>query len=93
MTSVTVVVVEEPVDRAVAEDVVGDVLDQLRLVGGRQRRPLLGEGGLELLLHPPAEVVLGEPLVVEDRAELFDEVVVDLLAQLVEHRIPSLDAT
>ena len=36
-------VLEETVDRSVAEDVVGDVLDQLRLVGGRQRCPLLGE--------------------------------------------------
>ena len=83
-------VLEEPVDRAVAEDVVGDVLDELGLVGGRQRRPLLGQGRLQLLVHPAAEVVLGEPLVVEDRAELVDQVVVDLLAELVEHRVAPL---
>ena len=43
-------------------------------------------------MDPAAEVVLGQPLVVEDRAELVDEVVVDLLAQLVEHRVPALGA-
>jgi hypothetical protein len=82
-------VLEEAVDRAVAEDVVGDVLDELGLVGGRQRRPLGGEGGLELLVHPAPEVVLGQPLVVEDGAELVDQVVVDLLAQVVENGIPA----
>ena len=84
------VVLEEPVDRAVAEDVVGDVLDELRLVGRRQRRALLGEGGVELLVHPPAEVVLRQALVVEDRTELVDQVVVDPLPQLVQHRIAPL---
>ena len=83
-------VVEEPVDRAVAEDVVGDVLDELGLVGGRQRGPLLGQGGVELVVDPATQVVLGEPLVVEDRTQLVDEVVVDLLAELVEHRVASL---
>ena len=85
-------VLEEAVDRAVAEDVVGDVLDELGLVGGRQRRPLLGQGGVELLVDPAAEVVLRQPLVVEDRAELVDQVVVDPLAQLVEHRVATLRA-
>ena len=86
-----VVVLQQPVDRAVAEDVVGDVLDELRLVGGRERRPLLGQRGVELLVDPPAKVVLGQPLVVEDRTELVDQVVVDPLAQLVEHRIAPAD--
>ena len=39
---------------------------------------------MELLVDTAPEVVLGQPLVVEDRAELVDQVVVDLLAQLVE---------
>ena len=63
-----VLVLQQPVDRPVAEDVVGDVLDELGLVGRRQRRPLLGERRVELLVDAPAEVLLGEPLVVEDRA-------------------------
>ena len=82
-----VLVLQQPVDRAVAQDVVGDVLDELRLVGGRQRGPLLGECRLELLLHPTPQVVLGQPLVVEDRPELVDQVVVDLLAKIVEDRV------
>ena len=89
MTSVIVVVLEEPVDRAVAEDVVGDVLDELGLVGRRQRGPLLGQRGVQLVVDATAQVVLGEALVVEDRTELVDQVVVDLLAELVEHRIAS----
>ena len=82
-----VLVLQQAIDRAVAEDVVGDVLDQLRLVGGRQRRPLLRQRGMELLVDATAQVVLGQPLVVEDRAELVDQMVVDLLPELVEHRI------
>ena len=48
------------------------------------------ERGVQLLVDAAAEVVLGQPLVVEDRAELVDQVVVDLLAQLVEHRVAPL---
>ena len=58
MTSVMSSSLQQPVDRAVAEDVVGDVLDQLGLVGGRQRRPLLGQRGVQLLVDPAAQVVL-----------------------------------
>ncbi len=35
----------------------------------------------------PTQLVLREAPVVEDRTELLDEVVVDLLAQLVQHRV------
>src|SRR5690606_14253932 len=67
-----------------------DVLDELRLVGRRQRGALDREGGVELVLHATAQVVLRQALVVEDRTELVDQVVVDLLAELVEHRIATL---
>ena len=82
-----VLVLQEAIDRAVAEDVVGDVLDELGLVGGRQRRALLRERGVQLLVDAAPQVVLGQPLVVEDRAQLVDQVVVDLLPELVEHRV------
>ena len=85
-------VVEEAVDGAVAQDVVGDVLDELRLVGRRQGRALLSEGLVKLIVDATAEVVLGEALVVEDRPQLVDEVVVDLLAELVEDGISPLGA-
>ena len=87
-----VVVLQQPVDGAVAEDVVGDVLDELGLVGGREGRLLLGQGGVQGVLHALLQVVLGEPLVVEGRAQLFDEVGVDLLAQLVEDRVAAAAA-
>ena len=45
---------------------------------------------MELLVDPPAEIVLGEPLVVEDGAELVDEHVVDLVAQLVQDGVAAL---
>ena len=82
-------VLEVAVDGAVAEDVVGDVLDELGLVGRRQRGLLLGQRLLQLVLHADAQVVLTHAPVVEERTELVDEVVVDLLPQLVEHRIPA----
>ncbi len=81
------VILEQAVDGAIAEDVVGDVLDELRLVGGAQRDPLLDEGGVELLVDAQLKVVLRQSLVVEDRAELLDQVLMDPLAQLVEHRV------
>src|SRR5690606_33830198 len=65
-------------------------LDQLRLVRRRQRRPLLGQRGVELLVDAAPQVVLRQALVVEDRPELVDQVVVDPLAQLVEHRVAPL---
>src|SRR5207253_1931283 len=43
-----------------------------------------GERGVELLVDATAEVLLGQPLVVEDRPELVDQVVMDLLTKLVE---------
>jgi hypothetical protein len=44
-------------------------------------------------LHPATQVVLRQALVVEDRTELVDQVVVDLLTKVVEDRItPSPDA-
>ena len=64
-------------DRPVAQDVVGDVLDQPGLVGRRQRCPFLGQRRVQLLVHPAAQVVLRQSLVVEDRTELVDQVVVD----------------
>ena len=82
-----VFVLQEAIDRAVAEDVVGDVLDELGLVGGRQRGALLGECGLQLLVDAAPQIVLGEPTVVEDRAQRVDQMVVDLLPELVEDRV------
>ena len=87
-----VVFLQVAVDRAVAEDVVGDILDELGLVGGRQRRLLLGQGLLELVLDPGPKVVLAEATVVEKGTELVDQVVVDLLAQVVEHRVAAARA-
>src|SRR5438132_1187206 len=74
-------VLQEAVDGAIAQDVVGDVLDELRLVGGRERCLLLGQRRVELVGDAQAEIALAEAPVIEDRSELFDEVVVDLLAQ------------
>src|SRR5205085_12134619 len=80
-------VLEEPVDRAVAEDVVGDVLEELGPVRARQRNALPAEDDLELLLQLAGELLLPDAPVVEERAELVDQKVVHPLAQLVEERI------
>ena len=85
------VLLQQLVDRAVTQDVVGHVLDELRLVGGRQRRALLLERGQQLLVHATTQVVLAQPLVIEDRTQLFDQVAVDTLTQLVEHGIATAD--
>ena len=50
------------------------------------------EGGVELVVDPAAQVVLGQPLVEEDRAQLVDQLVVDPLAQLVAARGPAASA-
>ncbi len=84
-----VLVVQKLVDRSVAEDVVGDVLDQLSLVGGRHRCALCCDGSVELLVDPPAQVLLGQTSVEQDRAELVDQLLVDAMAQLVERRVAS----
>ena len=47
---------------------------------------------MQLLVDATPEVVLGQALVVEDRPELVDEVVVDPLAQLIEHGVSTLGA-
>ncbi len=77
-----IIVSEQLVDRAIAEDVIGDVLDELCLVGRRQRRPLHGDRPVQGLVHLLAKVILTETLVVEDRAQLFDERAVDSMAEL-----------
>jgi hypothetical protein len=45
-----IAVLEQPVDRAIPQDVVGDVLDELGLVRRGERRALDGQGGVELVL-------------------------------------------
>ena len=80
-------VLEEPVDRAVAEDVVGDVLEELGPVRARQRDALPAEDDLQLLLQLAGELLLPDAPVVEQRAELVDEEVVHAPTQLVEERV------
>ena len=46
----------------------------------RQRR-------VELLVHLALEILWSQPAVVEDRAELLDEALVDLVTQVVQDRI------
>ena len=77
---------EEAVDRAVAERVVGDVLDELRALGGRERGVLFAQRLVHLLLHEAAQLVLVDVLVGELRADLVDHELVDAQAQLFELR-------
>ena len=81
-------VVQEAVDRAVAERVVGDVLDQLRTLGGRERGVLLAQRLVHLLLHEAAELVGLDIVVGELRADLVDHELVDAQAQLLELSSP-----
>ena len=83
-----VLFVEVAIDGAVAEDVVGDVLDELGPIGSREGRLLLLQRPLQLILNADAQVVLAHSPVVEERPELVDQVVVDLLPELVKDGIP-----
>ena len=79
---------QEAVDRAVAERVVGDVLDELGALGGRERDVLLAQRLVDLLLHEAAQLVLVDVVVGELRADLVDDELVDAQAQLFELRRP-----
>ena len=80
-----IVVAEQRVDRSVAENVIGDILNQLRFVSRRQRGPLLGQSRDQLLMNLLAKIVLRQPTVVQDRAKFIDEAVVNPLPQLIQH--------
>ena len=60
-------------ERAVAEDVVGDLLGDAGAVGDGQRRLVLGEHLLQRLAHLLLELGLGEPRVVELGAEVVQQ--------------------
>ncbi len=67
-------------------------MDELGLVGRRQRGLLLGQRLLQLVLDAHPEVVLAQPPVVEQGAELVDQMVMDLLPELVEDGVPTAGA-
>ena len=77
-------VAQEDVDRAVAQDVVADVLDDLGPVDRAQRSLGAGEHVLEGRAHPRLEVLLLHVGVVELRAELVEQLGVHLGLQLLE---------
>ena len=81
-------VVQEAVDRPVAERVVGDVLDELGPLGGRERGVLVAQRLVDLLLHEAPELVLFDVVVGELRADLVDHELVDAQAQLFDLRRP-----
>ena len=62
-----------------AEDLVADVLRDAGAVGGRERRVLGLDDGLERLPHPLLEVGLLEVRVVQLRSEAADQRLVDAL--------------
>ena len=66
--------------------VVGDVLDQLGALGGRQRDLLVDERLVDVLVHEAAQLVLADGLVGEHRADLLDDELVHPLAQVLELR-------
>jgi hypothetical protein len=75
---------EERLDRAVAQDVVGDLLRDARPVGHRQRGLLAGEHLLQRDAHLLLELGLGEPGVVELRTEGLQQLLVDLALEIGE---------
>ena len=83
-------VLEVSLDGPVAEDVVGDVLAQPGLVGQRQGRGLVGQGGLEVRVHARPQVLGREPPLGQLGAELLDEALVHAEVDLLEQPGPRL---
>ena len=77
-------VVQEAVDRTVTERVVGDVLDQLRAFGGRQRGVLVAEALVDLLLHEATQFGFVDLVVRQLRTDLVDHELVHAQAQLFQ---------
>ncbi len=77
---------EEGVDRSVAEDVVGDLLEELETVGTRQRdRLLLVERPLEHLHDAELELGIAHLAVVQGGTETLDDLVVELAPEVLTH--------
>ena len=77
---------EERIDRTVAENVVGDLLQQLQTVGpGQRNRLLLVECPLEHLHDAELQLGVAHLTVVQRRAETLDDLVVELAPQILAH--------
>ena len=77
-------VAQQRLERAVAEDLVGDLLGDAGAVGVRERRLLGVDGLLQRLAHLGGELGLGKVRVVEPRAEAVDQGLVHAALDLAE---------